>query len=448
MIINKNIAKSFVLIIVFVILIAIIVPVISKAYVLDLNILKDIANKGERINFTALIQPEASDKENITSIQLKLSGPLETICTFKPNGEAIKGCNGITIKKASELKYNITYDTLVFFAGTYKTSLSVFSGNKSLNSVSGKNLKIISPLSLSVMKIQDKEVFGSKDFYISLNASDKSLFYYSEADNPERWIKICSILNISCSKKIRLFDGVNHLLFKAVDINGISSNIEELNFTIDSAKPIIIKTSSNGMITNGSIFSVVYTKYDRLTGQEKLNNVTLFYGVEGNIISISKINECLTGINKNCEFKNIDVSRFNGQTITYWFNVSTKANSALSRKSRTIVDTTPPEIRPLADNVNLIIFGNVYPDSRNQVNYRKVKFILDINENNFHSVKYADTNNCGYQIIPSQILCTRLDVGRCIVTKNFCIGSHSLNITAIDKAGNAGTIQASFNIEP
>ena len=472
MIQTKNAAKIFTLMITLGVLITLIISAPAQAYILRLDVSNKDINKEESVGFTATIQLSSQDKSNITSIQLKFIGPSNITCNFKPNGEIIDGCNGITINKTSdcslysgyngygncnfgyyggselELTYDISYNSGFPLEGMYKTSLSVFSGSKLLNTFSGGNLKVISPVILEVISPQDGDIFGSGNVLVNLSASSKSLFYYSFADNPEKWNKICSSSNLRCSKKIKFKEGVNNLIFKAVGISGVTSNLEEVSITIDGIKPVILKISSNGSISNGNMFSVIYNKNDRVTGTDVLNNVTLFYGIGGDIMSISKPEECLTGMNQHCDFEEVDVSYFEGQNINYWFNISTKANSVLSKKGRVKIDTTSPEIEPLVDGISQIISSKIYSDFKKQVYSRNVKFTLDITEDNFDRVSYVDSNNCGYKVIPSQVLCTRLNVGRCIVTKSFCVGHHNLIITAIDKAGNIGTTETSFDIDP
>ncbi|MBS3079127.1 hypothetical protein J4218_03325 [Candidatus Pacearchaeota archaeon] len=166
MIQKRNVTKIFALIITLGVLIALLISAPAQAYILSFNISDENVNKGEIVNFTASIQIEPQDRANITSIQLKLMGPLDIICKFKPNGEIIEGCNGIIIQKISncllysgyendclsgyygnnsDLKYNITYNTSVNFAGLYKTSLVVMSGNSALNSIAGKTLNVLFP---------------------------------------------------------------------------------------------------------------------------------------------------------------------------------------------------------------------------------------------------------------------------------------------------------------
>jgi len=301
--------------------------------------------------------------------------------------------------------------------------------------------------SLTLINPQNNDLYGSKDVQVQLTADSKSLFYYAEIGNSGKWNKICPSFGLECSKKIKFKEGINDLLFKAVDSNGASSYTEEVIFTIDSVKPVILKISSNGAITKGDLFSVTYNKDDRSSGQEFMNEITLFYG-KGDSIQTVSLSDCLTGMNQHCDFENVDVSSFEGETIDYWFNVSTLSHSVLSKKARVKVDTTAPEIEALTEGVNQIISSQLYHDSKNQVSSRKVKFILDITEANFDRVKYVDSNDCGYNVLPSQVLCTRLSVGRCVVTKNFCVGHHDLVITALDKAGNTGTIETSLDIDP
>jgi len=188
MIQKRKVTKIFALTITLGILVTLIISAPAHAYILRLDVNQKTVNKGDIVSFDASIQVEPLDRANITSIQLKLMGPLDIICSFKPNGEIIEGCNGITIERVSncsvyggysgydgygkvyvdsgygysgygsygygncgygyeednsEMNYKITYNTSVYFAGKYKTSLVVFSGNNPINSMNGDEINVL-----------------------------------------------------------------------------------------------------------------------------------------------------------------------------------------------------------------------------------------------------------------------------------------------------------------
>jgi hypothetical protein len=171
---KRNVTKIFALTITLGILVTLIISAPAHAYILRLDISNKTVNKGEIVSFDASIQIEPQDRANVTSIQLKLNGPLDIICNFKPSGEIIEGCNGIKIEKItrcssygkvhvtsgygygygyddcgygyeddSEMNYKITYDSGAYFAGKYKTSLVVYSGNNPINSVLGEEINVL-----------------------------------------------------------------------------------------------------------------------------------------------------------------------------------------------------------------------------------------------------------------------------------------------------------------
>jgi hypothetical protein len=177
MIQKRKVTKIFALTITLGILVTLIISAPAHAYILRLDAADKNVSKGELITFDASVQVESQDRANVTSIQLKLIGPLDIICSFKPNGEIIEGCDGIKIQKlsncsgysgyngysgysgyagynsygysdcgygdSSQMNYEITFNTSVYFAGKYKTSLVVMSGNNPINTFNGEDINII-----------------------------------------------------------------------------------------------------------------------------------------------------------------------------------------------------------------------------------------------------------------------------------------------------------------
>jgi len=259
--------------------------------------------------------------------------------------------------------------------------------------------------------------YGTRSVPFNLSSSDLSTFHYSDINNSARWIQICGNPTFNCIKNIRLREGLNMLMIKATNLSG-HVNLKNIKVTIDSKKPKILETSPrrDSFINSSSIFSVNYT-------EENLDKINLYYGTTKDVKVETNNSNCTSGKNKNCDFTAEELSKFggSGRFIEFWFEVLDKSNNAVnSSKSRIKVDTSPPEL----------IFINTRIDDR------KVTFIFDVIEENFEEITYTDSNDCGLLPKPSRALCRRLDNGRCVVTRRFCTGSHNLNITISDKAGN------------
>ena len=70
----------------------------TKAFVLGLDSDKDTLTKGEEINFTASLDIQAMDKYlPVEDLRLVINGPTPRTCTFDIRGNAVSGCDGMTI---------------------------------------------------------------------------------------------------------------------------------------------------------------------------------------------------------------------------------------------------------------------------------------------------------------------------------------------------------------
>ena len=282
--------------------------------------------------------------------------------------------------------------------------------------VISQNLTIINPSSES---IQD-----SNRVLFNLTASNESFYYYiSDLNSLRPWIKICLNIGKNCSKNLNVNEGENEFNIKAVDRDG-NIDIKNVSFNVDSKKPVVLETfPKQSSIVNGSLFYLKYT-------EENLKNITLFYGVSGNVKSVSNSSDCASGKIKQCNFSiNIsDLSEFNGKDIWFWFNIRDSFNNIQSKKTKIKIDTEPPIIKE---------FINITEGHR-------VRFIFEVKEENLDKIYYKDDSSCGPVFTPSGLLCSRLRDNRCDVTKNFCLGYHNLTIFLADKAGNSAIQNTNF----
>ncbi|MDO8460801.1 MAG: hypothetical protein Q7S74_06865 [Nanoarchaeota archaeon] len=285
---------------------------------------------------------------------------------------------------------------------------------------------------LTVINPTEGIAYNTTLINVQLNTNSSSIFYYADMNSSGNWIKICPKKDLNCMKKISMREGNNFVAFKAVDGNNADSDIKLVNFSVDSRKPVIKKLYPPiNSITNGSLFSVSYNKNNFSNGKRNLKLVNLSYGLIDNL-NASLRYDCPAGMNQHCDFNNVSLSELDGQYIWYWFTVSDGASTVQSAKTKVKVDITPPVIS-VQDPI---------------VSGRTAKLIFDVIEDNFDKITYQDSNTCGQAKMSINLLCTRLNVKRCVVIRSFCPGTHELNIMVSDKAGNSVNQTTSFTIEP
>lgn len=213
---EKKVGKILIFIMTLGILVTLLISAPALAYVLRLDVSSTKVSKGDVVSFTASVQIEPEDRASITSLQLRLIGPLDIICKFRPDGTIIDGCNGINITKISKcsnyvsyegyngydspgygntclygyygedetlLTYNITYDTGSNFAGTYKTSLVVLAGNNPLNTMAGSDIIVNATINPGkYCSIRAKK--GSATLEGSSFGTNNKINFYVPAKNP------------------------------------------------------------------------------------------------------------------------------------------------------------------------------------------------------------------------------------------------------------------------
>jgi len=226
-----------------------------------------------------------------------------------------------------------------------------------------------------------------------------------------RPINITLCKNCLGYNKSKIFlEGFNNVTFMAIENNTIIGE-ENVAFRLDSKEPRISRTTPRGGFASG-IFDIEFIE-DNPAG------LILFYGNNIRNYSLDIGNECVLDRTRyKCQTK-VDLEDFDGQEISYWFELSDIAgNVKVSRPIKLNVDTTNPVINSF---VNL-------------TNGRRVTFIFNVTKQNFEEINYIDFSASR----PREIrLCSRLNNGICSVTKSFTSGSHNLTINVLDKAGNS-----------
>ncbi len=163
---SKILALSFVVIILGVLLIS--GP--AQAFILGMDVDKNVVNRGDNIKFDVSLKIDQSDGVlPVQQLTLLLDGPIQRTCVFNPEAQIISGCAGIiNITKISnssyghgqspvfgygygysqgELKYTIELDTLTYTPGVYDTILTAKIANNFYDYIGNKiNIKSLSTL--------------------------------------------------------------------------------------------------------------------------------------------------------------------------------------------------------------------------------------------------------------------------------------------------------------
>jgi len=276
------------------------------------------------------------------------------------------------------------------------------------------------PLTSAILTVnvpQEGQTYDSRYLTVDLSYETNAMFYYE--NNAGNWREICRRADTNCEKRLRFNEGANSISFKGIDSSGQSSEVNTVNFIVDSKKPRLSTMSpkSNSIVNESDLFKIKYT-------EDNVQDVTLFFGND-NLTNST----CESGKNQECYF-DPNLEEYDGQTIWYWFSVSDKLQTVESRKTKVIIDTKAPNI---TNTMTTIQSGDGTAQGK------RVEILVDVNEANLEDISYTDSNWCGLAYGKEKTLCTKLSVGRCIKSQRFCSGTHTLTLTARDKAGNEVT---------
>ncbi len=277
-------------------------------------------------------------------------------------------------------------------------------------------ISIINPLNGSLST--NKKVLLS----FSLDETAKEVYYLDVINGKGRWIKVC----YNCKSgnpaysSIRTFnEGQNKLLFKAKDYAG-NEGYTMVDFLIDSIPPRIYKTTPTSGFADGT-FEVEFKE----TNTKK---VIFYYGTDSKEVPLSNCHEDTLGKTK-CTI-NVQLNKYNGQSIEYYFKVEDIAGNTYISKARKVnVDTQPPVVNN--------------PNSFYSVFGRYLIINMSISEKNFYKVTYIDNND------PKTIektICSSLIKGLCQKKLPLNKGNYSYSIQVKDKAGNSIALPVNFNI--
>ena len=227
----------------------------------------------------------------------------------------------------------------------------------------------------------------------------------------------CDEYGISRERLFTFHEGWNNITIRAEDEFG-NSKMKNILFFIDSRPPRISQTlPRRNSVINGSFFQVKYT-------EDNLKSVLLSFNPD---ISLTN---CQSGSNKVCNIS-VNLSAFDGQFIDFKFILSDGINTAESRETRVLVDTTTPIIK-----INFPL--------NNSQNERRVQLNISVSEQ--VSLEYLDD----FAFAPRmRRLCTNcIEYGE--FRQKFTSlkpGQHNLIIKATDKAGNSQEKQVEFDVD-
>lgn len=297
------------------------------------------------------------------------------------------------------------------------------SGCSSGESGSPIDLDVTPPEFIIKSPVKDT-IYNSRKVYLNFSLNEVADVYYRDlTKSTVSWTRICSkcpASQTSYAKQITFKEGNNNLMFKAVDLRG-NTAYENMSFFVDSIKPRTYTTYPRSNSFADGNFEVQFKEANP-------KKATLHYGTDKATLDLNK---CTYAVGKQiCEI-DVDLKKYSGQTIGYYFEIEDIAgNKYSSRNTLVKVDTTAPVL----NNPNS--FFKI-------VNNRYVEFNLSIDEENLYKVTSRNTLNP--RASPTT-MCTRLTNGYCYKKQSFAKGDYSLSIEISDKAGHVIAVPATFTI--
>lgn len=233
-------------------------------------------------------------------------------------------------------------------------------------------------------------------------------------ENPRERRLCISLQDGMCRRKVSFDEGDHEVVVIARDEAGNEAEATA-NFFTDSRRPRIKSTEPRRGFASGE-FEV---KFEEVNPSE----VFLTYGtlLEKRHTPI-ELSNCQTDRKNLVCTISVNLSDFEEQEIEYSFNITDIVqNYDESRPQQLDVDTLPPTITG---------FNHSIED-------RELIYRIGVEDPNFDGVVYIDREDPNPRV---RTLCSRLDEGICEGEKRFRRGLHTLDIKALDEAGNEATI--------
>lgn len=216
-------------------------------------------------------------------------------------------------------------------------------------------------------------------------------------------------------------EGLNIISIKVRHPLGTEA-FQNISFIVETKSPVIRKTFPEKGFTTG-LFEVQFQ-------EENPDSLTLNYG-NAEIGFRQKLVPISNCVRERFDFicmEEVNLIDFNGQNINYFFTLTDIAgNSDMSIPRSLSVDLTPPIIKEI----------NYTIDKRN------VEFVIKVEEDNFNKLEYMDSTD---RVPVFKSICSLDRDGICRRTFSFSRVTHSLQIRAMDKAGNTDTEFLNFTI--
>lgn len=279
------------------------------------------------------------------------------------------------------------------------------------------------PPVISVCFPEDGKIYGSKSQLVRCTADKQVDWYYQDlTGSSSSWKKLCDGVT-TCDKTVSFDEGPNHIKIKAIDKYGNSAEVEK-TFNVDSKKPRIYRTYPKRGFSNGE-FEVEFK-------EDNPKSLVLYYGDKSQGVDL---NSCTTESNKKHCPVTVDVSSFDQQTISYFFELKDVAdNTVVSKTINLDVDISPPIL------LNSDSFWTQGTGTQNKY----ITFNMIINEKNLESIKYSDSLGSSSSL---KRICSSLREGKCTKKISFSKkGHHIINIEMLDEAGNLASTSFEFDV--
>jgi len=274
------------------------------------------------------------------------------------------------------------------------------------------------PPNLTILNPVEGLIYNERAISLVLDVDEKSDIYYLDNINGRGvWKQVCRGC-FSYSSKRSFNEGFNNLTFRARDTSN-NEAYQDITFTIDSKKPKIKTTEPKKGFTSGDF----YIKFD----EKNPSSLILNYGTPSNMkqYPVNINSQCINNKYYECNF-NIPLTEFDGQQISYFFELKDIADSMVTSKPVSLdVDFSPPVINSIDYTVN----------------GKYLYITLDITEPYLDKVTYLDTLDNKPKV---KTLCTKLNNNLCEKKISFKDGQHDLTINVIDEAGNSVSASIQF----
>lgn len=321
-------------------------------------------------------------KENTTSAYSNISLP----CSPSTQSTTNQDCS-LIIDLSSSNNKGIDY----FFAVSDGLRITQSQNKTFVVDTSSPSLALISPYTSNQ---------SMKQVRINLEAGELSTLSYIDNYTEKTLCTRCSSYNSTLNFK----EGLHNITFIALDLAGNQDN-KSMNIFVDSIYPVIkkIKPITNSF-SNGN-FSIQYS-------EANISKARLFFKNQTSPLTAIILPSCPSGINSDCSIS-LDMSSYEGQLITFFFNVSDTSRERTSKTSSATIDTTDP---------SLTVFSPA------NTTYSAQSILFSINSTEDSLISYSD-NNSTFKTLCSS--CSSLSVNKALG-----IGMHNIVIKATDKAGN------------